>query len=146
MKELIVPPLIVNLIMFIVGLVYGINPNFVTSEITISNPGGYVFQFQISAIFFGLTSAVIGVALVIGIRALGSGIADASGSMVLRVLIYSIIWTLLSTMTFGFLSLVPTFGLPLYSILSIMYAIGVMLSLGEMDSTSSKIKTQGGGE
>lgn len=146
MRELIVPPLIVNLIMFIVGLVYGINPNFVTSEIVISNPGGYVFQFTLSAIFFGLISAIIGVALLIGIRALGSGIADASGSMVLRALIYSMVWTLLSTMTFGFLSLVPTFGLPLYSILSIMYAIGVMLSLGEMDSVASKIQKEGGTE
>lgn len=146
MKQLIVPPLLINLIMFIVGTVYGINPNLIANEVIISSPGGYVFQIQMSAIIFGVISAVIIVAGILGIRIVGSGIADASVSLIVRTTIYALTWSLLSIMTFGFLSLIPTFGYILYAIFSIMYGIGVLLQLAEVDSTSSKIQTQGGDE
>lgn len=139
MKVLILPPLIINLMMFTIGLIMGFAPGL----LVFSTPGGYVFQLQFSAFIFGMTSILISLSF-IGVRILGSGLSDTTVMIINRAVAYSIIWTLLSTTTFAYLFGIPTFGSLIYTALSLFYGIGVFIEIasiggGEAGSTGGRV-------
>ena len=142
MRELIIPPLIINLLMFVVGLVLGIDPTLVGNRIIVSAPGGYVFQLQLSLIIFSLIAVGIGVSFV-GVRVLGSGLSDSSVSIINRCVVYFITWAILSTMSFSFLSTIPTFGYIIYGTMTLLYAFGVFLGIGEIGGGGSASGKEG---
>lgn len=146
MKELIVPSLMVNLLMFIIGIVLGVNP----ALITVSTPGGYVFQVAGSAIIFSLIAVVISVGSLVGIRVLGSGISDTSVNVIIRCVVYFVTWSILSAVTYSFLTLLPfPFGEMIYATLTLLFAFGVFLSIGSIGGggvSEGGASSSGGGE
>jgi len=128
MKELIAPPLIVNILMFIVGIVMGINP----ASVSVNAPGGLVYSLQVSSLVFGVIAISIAVSFS-GFRLLGSGLSDSSVSIINKCVVYFVIWTVLSTITFGFLSLIPApFGAIIYGTLTLLYSFGVFLEIASV--------------
>jgi len=125
MKQLIVIPLLINLFLFIYGTVLGVDP----SLITLSAPGGYVFRIQLnySIIGFSTGAVVCGLAF-ISFQVLGSGLGATGVAMINNVVIHSLAWVILSTVSFGLLWSIPTFGIFAYAVMSIFYAFGVFLS------------------
>jgi len=134
MKELIVPPLIINIFTFIIGIVMGLNPGLVVA----STPGGFVFQLNTGIILFTVISIPILLAFT-GFMVLGSGLGGTSVSIIVRCVISFVTWAILSTVTYSFLILIPTFGILIYGALTICYAIGVFLSIGDI------VTSEGGG-
>lgn len=144
MKSLIQAPLFINLIYFIIGILFGINPGMFSYGIVVSSPGGYVFQIQISILVFSLMTVVIGLSF-IGIRILGSGLGDTSVSIINRAVVYFLLWAVFSTVSFGFLSSIPTFGYIIYGALSIFYAVGVFNEMATIGGGDSPAQGTGGG-
>ena len=143
MREITIPALLINLLMFIIGVVMGINPNLVT----VSNPGGYVFQLQLGYSILGasLGGVVIGIAF-IGVKVLGSGLSDTSVAMINTIIIHGVAWAILSGVTYAFLWQIPTLGIIIYAGLSIFYAFGVFIGASQIGSGDGGQQTQGKGE
>jgi len=140
MRELIVPPLMINLFMFIIGTVMGINPELVTLSIA----GGFVFQLQLSYSIIGTTlAAVIIAAAFIGVKVLGSGFSDTSVAMFNLIIVYALTWAILSSVTYAFLWQIPVFGILIYATLSILYAFGVFLQASQIGGGDGGQQTQG---
>jgi len=129
--------------MFIVGMVYGINPNLLNNSITLSAPGGYVFILNFASLTAGLCGIVIGLSF-IGIKVLGSGLSDTTVSIINRAVVYFLMWAILSITTLGFLGLIPTFGYIIYGIISILYAFGVFQTLSTIGGADSPAGGTGG--
>lgn len=135
MKELVYPPLIINIIFFICGLILGISPR----SITVSNPRGYVYVITYSVLIFSLISIVIVAAGIIGVQVFGSGLSDTSVQMIVRCIIFFTAWSIFSTTSFVLLTSIPLLGAIIYTILTIMYSAGVFLQLADLkDGNTSK--------
>lgn len=143
MNEIKIPCLLINLLMFVIGTVMGINPNLVT----ISNPGGYVFQLQLGYSVLGasLGGVVIAIAF-IGVKVLGSGLSDTSVAMINNIIIHSLAWAILSSVTYAFLWQIPTLGIIIYAGLSILYAFAVFIGASGVGVGEGGQQTQGKGE
>jgi len=135
MKEFIIPPLMINFIFFIMAIILGANPG----QVTLSMPGGYVFQINYALLLAGVIGISIAIALS-SIQVLGSGLGDAGVRIIKRCVVYFGIWALLSSYSYSFLGLLPTFGIIIYTVLTIMYAIGVFIGVGDDSSISGGIK------
>jgi len=143
-KQLYVPALIINLMMFLCGLVIGANPQ----SVTVTNPGGYVLQLNFAALLWGLLGAVVGIAVAISVQVLGSGVGATGQFVVVRVVIFGTVWFVFSTVTLSFLNAIPLVGFYIYLVLSVFYGIGVFLEIAEgAGSVGGEIKsgTDGGG-
>jgi len=127
LKELIKPCLFINLFIFIVGTMLGLDYRLMV----ISMPGGYVYQINTNFIIFSVLAAVIALSF-IGVKVLGSGLSDTTVSIINRCVIYFMTWAILSTMSLSFLQLIPTFGNIIYMALTFVYAFGVFYSCAEI--------------
>lgn len=144
MRELIIPPLIINLMMFIVGIILGLNPTY----LTVTTPGGLYFELQMSSLIFTVIATCVGVAFA-GFRLLGSGLSDSSISIINKCVVYFITWIILSSITFGFLMTIPVpFGSLVYSVLTLLYTFGVYLEISTVGGTGgmSGKSNSGGGD
>ena len=140
MKELIVPPLIINLMMFVVGIILGLNPTY----LTVTVPGGLYFELQVSTLLFTVISVSVGVAFA-GFRLLGSGLSDSSISIINKCVAYFVTWLILSFVTFGFLMTIPQpFGSIIYSVLTLLYSFGVFLEVATIGGSSGSTISSSG--
>lgn len=140
MEDIVKPPLIINMLMFVMGAIMGINPYLVT----VSVPGGYVFNIQLGYSAIGATlGAVIIAGAFIGVKVLGSGLSDTSVAMINHVIVYALSWAILSSSTYAFLWQIPTFGIIIYAGLSLWYAFGVFLGAAKIGSGDGAKQTQG---
>lgn len=71
-----------------------------------------------------ITIMVIAGAL--GIQILGSGLSDSSQKAIVYSIFYIGIWTILSLLSYPLISAIDIFGLMIYTLLTLAYAVGVV--------------------
>lgn len=75
--------------------------------------------------------ALVGIATVVGIQVLGSGISEQSVKTIIVVIGYASIWGVFSALSLNLIVSIEIFGTIIYLFLTIMYAIGVMNRLSQ---------------
>ena len=73
---------------------------------------------------------IIAIAAILGIQILASGLSPQSVKFIMNAILYFVIWTLLSTMSFNLIISIAIFGTLIYITLTIAYVIGVIQKLG----------------
>ena len=89
-------------------------------------------EFNLDAETYGMTFFVIITATgaAMGLRILGSGIADTSIRVIILIIMYSALWVVLSILSNDLLFSNANIGLVIYIFLTILYIIGVSQSIG----------------
>ena len=91
------------------------------SDIALTTTIGFI------AIVIGVTALI----LVVGLHILGSGVSDLSVDAIYKSTAYFAVWGVFSAIAYGLIVQLPlNFGLYLYLILTIMYALGIVNSVG----------------
>lgn len=92
------------------------------------------YSLNISGLTIGLTFltvVIIGIAVGIGIRVIGSGLSDTAGRAILIISAYASLWGILSLLTFNLIITIEIYGALIYAFLTIMYIVGVIQKLSE---------------
>lgn len=84
--------------------------------------------FIIDPTILGIAALVviIGVAALLGIQFLASGLADESIKVIMACILYGVVWTLLSIFAMPLIISIEVFGTVIYTVLLIMYIAGVI--------------------
>ena len=69
---------------------------------------------------------IAGISAGVGVKILASGLSDESIKVIIKVIIYSTLWGLLSTGAWGLIWSIEVFGGLIYLSLTLVYAIGVI--------------------
>lgn len=80
-------------------------------------------------VFIGVFAGLMGIALILGLRIFGSGLAGTSISFVFKLVTFLLVWGLVSLGSRGLLSNVPLIGGLVWVSLTFMYMMGVLLTL-----------------
>jgi len=72
---------------------------------------------------------IIGIAALLGIQFLASGLSGESIKVIMACILYGVIWTLLSIFAMPLIISIEVFGTIIYSVLLIMYIIGVIQNI-----------------
>lgn len=75
--------------------------------------------------------ALVALAVVVGIQVLGSGISEQSVKTIITVIGYASLWGVFSVLSSNLIISIELFGLIIYLILTIIYAIGVMNKISQ---------------
>lgn len=75
--------------------------------------------------------ALVALAVVVGIQVLGSGISEQSVKTIITVIGYASLWGVFSILSSNLIISIELFGLIIYLILTIIYAIGVMNKISQ---------------
>lgn len=73
--------------------------------------------------------ALIAIAVLIGAKILGSGLSEQSVRSILIIVGYGSLWGFFSILSMNLIIAIQIFGIIIYVLLTIMYAIGVMSKL-----------------
>lgn len=126
------------------SIILGSNFSIITGNITISNDqivNGSTTSFSIPDVSYSLditgltvgltflTVVIVGIAIAIGVRVLGSGLSDTAGRFILLISAYSTLWAILSLLSFNLIIEIEIYGALIYAFLTIMYIIGVIQKL-----------------
>ena len=129
MDKLILPPIFINLFIFIISLSMALAPGLISG----STSAGFSYQFAVNTGASLLIGLAVSVALAFGVRVLGSGFSENVGMIILRCVVYGTVWGILSGGTFTALHTIPlAIGDLIFAGLSILYAFGVFLDLGSI--------------
>jgi len=80
-------------------------------------------------LFVGMFLGAISISAVLGIRIFGSGISETSISIIYRLLVLFLLWSVLSLLTYDlFLEIPNNLGIVIWTILTFIYMIGGFLS------------------
>ena len=114
---------------------FGIVVEQTISNSLIINGSTTTFSVQTSDLVFsidpiaGMIANIItwtSIALLIGIRAFGSGLSDEAVRIGSLGIIYTAVWTLLSALAIPLIFAIELFGALIYIVLTIAYVIGVI--------------------
>ena len=72
---------------------------------------------------------IIGVAALLGIQFLASGLADESIKVIMVCILYGVVWILLSIFAMPLIISIEIFGVVIYTVLLIAYIVGVIQSI-----------------
>jgi hypothetical protein len=99
---------------------------------TSTTVGGQTFAFGIDATT-GLIAAmvvVIAIGAIAGIKVLGSGLSPPAVDLIIKGTFFFAVWGLLSTFAYSLLSQIAIFGAFIYFVLTVMYVVGFVQTLG----------------
>ena len=71
-------------------------------------------------------TVLITIGAILGIRVLGSGLADETVRVLIFALTYIGIWTMLSVLSYSLIRQIKVFGYFIYILLTIMYVVGCL--------------------
>lgn len=72
---------------------------------------------------------IIGVAALLGIQVLATGLSGESIKVIMACILYGVIWILLSIFAMPLILSIQVFGTVIYTVLLIMYIIGVIQNI-----------------
>lgn len=79
-------------------------------------------------LFLGIALGIGAFAVLIGIEVFGSGIANTSIRLMATVIMYLSVWIIFSSLTRDLILNMPSIGIPVWMILTLMYALGIFSS------------------
>lgn len=86
--------------------------------------GGYKFNVVVSIATIVASLIAIGITVaLIGIQGLASGLNDTATFSIQRLVVFGAIWAILSSVSFPMFQTFSIFGILIYSILSIIFAV-----------------------
>lgn len=83
-----------------------------------------------TVIFVGLFVGMIAVATIIGLHIFGSGLSGASITIIFQLVIFLLLWSILSIFSYSLFLDVPLIGMFLWMVLTFCYTVGVVMRLG----------------
>ena len=94
--------------------------------------GGNDLLFVIDPTVLGIAAfvVIIGIAALLGIQFLGSGLSPESIKIIMVCTLYGVIWILLSIFAMPLILSIEVFGIIIYTVLLIMYIVGVIQKIG----------------
>ena len=100
----------------------------INESTTIVEFGGADLLFIIDPTALGIAAfvVIIGVASLLGITVVGTGLSPESIKVVMVCILYGVIWILLSIFAMPLILAIEVFGIVIYAVLLIMYIIGVI--------------------
>ena len=117
-----------HVIMFIISILF-ISSSYSNGNVNFGSVN-YNLSFTIVTMVVSLIAIGITVSLV-GINFMGSGLNDTSTSLVVRLVILGCFWVILSSVTFPIFMMYAIIGIPLYTILSILFAFNLFVGSEE---------------
>jgi hypothetical protein len=125
LKEITNSIIVFHLIIFMISIIMVFQSNFMISSD--ANFAGYNFNFtaSIATIIASIVITLIVLSL-IGIQGLASGLNDTSTATIIRVVKGGALWAILSSLTFQTLISLGIFGIILYTIMTLIYAINLI--------------------
>jgi hypothetical protein len=93
--------------------------------------GGYSFNLTsaITTIVISIAAILIALAL-IGIQGFASGLNDTSTYQIMKIVTYAACWGILSSVSYQYLAMLQFFGILIYSILTLIFAIFMVVGTG----------------
>lgn len=133
MNKLIYAPFMILLLMAIFSILIGIRQDFVDpitfpighSEIT------FDFAYDFNQFVGASLAGIIGGLVFIGIKIIGSGLNDQTVRILSGAVLFSTLWTMTSTFSSNIIKGIPIFGVIVWSVLSVVYVVGVIVELTE---------------
>ena len=74
---------------------------------------------------------ILGIGVAVGIQVLGSGLSDKSVHLLFMGIFFSSVWGILSVLSMNLIESIEVFGSFIYLGLTIVYAIGTIIKVGE---------------
>ena len=88
-----------------------------------------LFIIDPTVLGIGAFVIIIGVAALLGIQFLASGLADESIKVIMACILYGVVWILLSIFAMPLIISIEIFGVVIYTVLLIAYIVGVIQSI-----------------
>lgn len=99
------------------------------SSYTLDTPYGTPMGIDVITGALAIIIILISIAVVVGIKVLGSGISEQSVHTIIVIVGYGSMWGVFSVLSYNLIVSIQYFGLIIYLVLTIMYVIGVMSKL-----------------
>lgn len=115
---------------YVVNESYSSNVNGTTTDYTISNEG---FGLDAYAGAIGWLVVIVAIGVACGIMILGSGLSETSQSLLWNAIFYGAIWGIVSILPAPMIFSVEVFGGLIYITLTIIYVVGVIMTIGGTD-------------
>ena len=74
---------------------------------------------------------IAGLSIIIGLQILGSGLSDTTVKVLTIIISYTTLWLILSLLAFPLIMEIHTFGLIIYTVLSLIFVIGLVQMVSE---------------
>ena len=118
--------LVLSLSLLLVIVLFNVVLGASFSDYNVSGSFGATFGIDSLTGALSVIIILITVATIVGIQVLGSGISEQSVRTIIIVVGYAGIWGLFSVLAINLILSIELFGLLIYLLLTILYAIGVM--------------------
>jgi hypothetical protein len=128
MNKLLTSMLFINGIFFIFGIIQGAT-SLAGFTVYGFSWGSEVVYYTADDFVFDLIGGIIAIAIIAGIEAFGSGLDNETVALLLEGIVYATLWSVLSIYSYDALVSIPILGVFLYSLFTILYAIGCIIEI-----------------
>jgi hypothetical protein len=90
----------------------------------------YNFGLGLTTGFLIFLTVAVAIGVASGITILGSGLSGSSVMIIFKSTVFFMMWGFCSALGIGLIVSVPVFGYVIYLILTLLYSVGVILSIG----------------